>query len=71
MPKSAKPLEEYEIQQIRQEDANIWEGRDPTYINLCRRLLCDVSEDNIPEPEKTKIILLIRQIGKKLQNYSA
>lgn len=71
MPKTAAALTPIEIQKIRQEDAHIWANSDPTYLNLLRRLLCDVSENNIPEPDKGKIIVLIRQLGKKLENYSA
>lgn len=70
MPKSAAYLTPQQIQEFRDADANLWANVSPTYMNLMHRLLCDVSEDNIPEPDKGKIILLIRQLGKKLQPYS-
>ena len=67
---SAAYLTELEIHETRQKDSNIWQGKDPTYMNLIDRLICDVTEDNIPEPEKGKILLLIRQVGRKLMKYS-
>jgi len=72
MPRSAAPLDSGTISEMRRHDAHIWAHSDPTYMNLIDRLLCDVSEDvQIPEPEHGKIITLIRQIGKKLEPYSA
>lgn len=71
MPKSAAYLTAEQIAEIRANNANIWNGIDPTYINLLDRLLCDVSEDSIPEPEKGRIFLLIRQLYRKLEKYSA
>lgn len=70
MKASAKYLTQQEITECRQKDSLIWQGRNPSYMNLIDRLICDVTEDSIPEPDKGKILLLIRQVGRKLSVYN-
>lgn len=70
MRRTAKPLTPEEVNEMRLVDASIWEHCSPSYMNLVDRLICDVSSDTIPEPEKGKILLKIRQIGRALEPYS-
>ena len=70
MPKTAKPLTPQEILEMRQKDASLWEHCTPTYMNLVDRLICDVSDSIIPEPDRGRILLKIRQIGRALEPYS-
>lgn len=69
MEKSAKLLTIDEINEIRRKAQNVWQNCNPTYMDLVDRLICDVSESSIPEPEKGKILLKIRQVGHSLQKY--